>query len=134
MKTVGMEVCCYFKPLLSNIPFSGRGFFPKICSFHNRQKSLREVKVFQKVSTHTLLPEFTRVCLKACLAGEVLAIALSQEDSTFHTKALRYGPARTAFHSVPSLALLIRLLLSALATLRAVGMPWLSLPSALPTA
>jgi hypothetical protein len=65
---------------------------------------------------------------------EVLLIALSQEGSFFHTKALRHDPAKTAFHSVALLALLIRLSLSALAALRAVGMPWLSLPSALPTA
>ena len=71
----------------------------------------------------TMLPEFARVRLRACLAGEVLSIALSQEGSIFHTKALRHGPAKTAFHSVASLALLIRLSLSALAALRAVGMP-----------
>jgi len=71
----------------------------------------------------TMPTEFARVRLRAFLLGEVLSIALSQEGSIFHTKALRYGPARAAFHSVPSLALLIRLSLSALAALRAVSMP-----------
>lgn len=70
-----------------------------------------------------------KVLAFSALSSVVLSIALSQEDSIFHTKALRYGPAKTAFHSVASLALLICLSLSALAALRAVGMPYLSKPA-----